>query len=167
MSGDLEKRVKALEDERDILSTLYAYGHTIDYGLKEEWLDLFTEDAIYHVTMRGNTLPNVIIPQPPGGLKGREVLKEYIYKHSNAPDAWHKHMIAAPVIKLESDTEASAVSYFFRLDEVQNATASALKGWAYVLVYGQYKDKLVKGSDGKWRFKERTVIMENGKTFPR
>ena len=167
MSDDLEKRVKALEDERDILSTLYAYGQTIDYGDKEGWLDLFTEDAVYHITHRGNTLPNVIVPQPPGGLKGREILKEYIYMHSNAPDAWHKHMIAAPVIKLESDTEASSRSYFFRLDEVKMGTASSLEGWAYVLVYGDYKDKLVKGADGKWRFKERLITMENGKVFPR
>lgn len=167
MSGDLEKRLKALEDERDILSTLYAYGHTIDYGLKEEWLDLFTEDAVYHVTMRGKTLPQVIVPQPAGGLKGRAILKEYIYKHSNAPDAWHKHMLAEPVIKLESDTTASVVSYFFRLDEVKNGTASSLEGHAYPLVYGQYKDKMVKGKDGKWRFKERLIIMENGRPVPR
>jgi len=167
MSGDLEKRVRALEDERDILSTLYAYGHTIDYGEKEKWLDLFTEDAVYHVTMRGKTLPQVIVPQPPGGLKGREVLKEYIYKHPNAPDAWHKHMLAEPRIKLESDTEASVVSYFFRLDEIKYATASVLEGQAYVLVFGRYKDKMVKGKDGKWRFKERLIEMENSRPVPR
>ncbi|MFC1924367.1 nuclear transport factor 2 family protein [Chloroflexota bacterium] len=167
MSDDLEKRVKTLEDERGIISTLYDYGHAIDYGDKEGWLDLFTEDAVYHVTQRGNTMPHIGVPQPPGGLKGHAALKEYILIHPNAPDAWHKHIVDQPIIKFESDTEASVASYFFRLDEIRQATASVLEGQAYVLVFGRYKDKMVKGADGKWRFKERLIEIENGMPMPR
>lgn len=160
MSSDLEKRVRVLEDERGILATLCAYGHTIDYGEKEAWLDLFTEDAVYHVTMRGKTLPAVIVPQPEGGLKGKKILSEYIHKHTNAPNAYHKHMMVEPRITLESDTTASAVSYFERLDETK-------EGAAYTLVFGRYVDKLVKGPDGKWRFKVRRIEMENSRPVPR
>ena len=36
----LEQRVQVLEDERSILDTLYAYGHSLDYGVREEWMDV-------------------------------------------------------------------------------------------------------------------------------
>lgn len=167
MSGDLEKRVQALEDERAILETIYNYGHYIDYGLKEEWLDLWIDNAVYHVTRRGQTLPQVIVPQPEGGLKGKATLREYVMLHPNAPDAWHKHMVGSPKIRLESETEASAETYFYRLDEVQNGTSAIMEGWAYILVFGIYKDKFVKCDDGKWRFEERYVSMENSRPVPR
>ena len=128
MSGDLEKRIQALEDEKAIQQTINNYGHFIDYGRNEEWLDLFIDDGVYKITSRGKTIPQVIVPQPEGGLKGKDMLKGYIMGHPNAPDAWHKHCTSATNITLESDTEASAVSYFFRLDEVNNGTANMLSG---------------------------------------
>jgi hypothetical protein len=160
MSDDFEKRLRALEDERDILSTLYAYGHTLDNSEKEEWLDLFTEDGVYHVTIRGNTLPNIGVPQPEGGIKGREALSEFFYKQIRTTDALHKHMLAEPIIRLESDTEASVVSYFSLLEETA-------EGMAYTQAFGKYIDKMVKGADGKWRFKERLTIIENRNPAPR
>jgi len=159
MSSDIEKRLQALEDERGILDTMSAYGHCIDYGLKDEWLALFTEDGRYHVTMRGHHIPNVIVDQPEGGMTAKE-RAEYISKHPHAPNAWHKHMMCEPRIKLESDATASAVSYFSRLDETK-------EGAAYTLVFGRYIDQLVKGSDGKWRFKLRKIEMENMAPIPR
>ena len=44
MTG-LEERLQALEDERAILQTLYAYGHSIDYGLEEEFVRRWSEWA--------------------------------------------------------------------------------------------------------------------------
>lgn len=48
---DLERRLQMLEDERAILTTLAEYGHSIDYGLTEKFAGLFTEDAVYHVSL--------------------------------------------------------------------------------------------------------------------
>src|SRR4030042_4362937 len=68
----LERRLTALEDEIAIISTLSTYGHTIDYGLEDQWLDCSTEDAVYRVQASGVTLPGLFgILQPPAGLKGR------------------------------------------------------------------------------------------------
>ena len=40
---ELLRRLAALEAERAILRTLYRYGHSIDYGLEQEWVDCFIE----------------------------------------------------------------------------------------------------------------------------
>jgi 3-phenylpropionate/cinnamic acid dioxygenase small subunit len=150
----LEKRLKLLEEEQAILSTLYTYAHTIDYGLKAQWLDCFAEDAVYRVQAFGVTLPDLFgIAQPTTGLKGRAALSAYIAKHTNAPEMWHKHCLVEPIIKLEGDNKASVESYFARLDEDQNG--------AYVLAFGRYHDQMVKSPDGKWRFKERICEIES------
>jgi hypothetical protein len=149
----LEERLKVLEDERAILSTLHAYAHAIDYGLKEDWLDLFAEDAEYKVEQFGEILPFIGVLQPPEGLKGREILLKYIASHTHAPVLWHKHFLVEPVIRLEGDREASGESYFARLDEDD-------KG-AYIMAYGRYLDRMVKCPDGKWRFKKRCCQIES------
>ena len=46
------RRLAALEAERAILRTLYRYGHSIDYGLEQEWVDCFTEDGVFDVRRR-------------------------------------------------------------------------------------------------------------------
>ncbi len=161
MSGDLTKKVEALErrlgvldDERAILSTLNTYGHTIDHGLKAQWLDCFAEDAVYKVQASGVALPELFgIAQPPTGLRGRVALSAYIAKHSSAPVLWHKHCLSEPIIKLEGDSQASVESYFVRLDEDQNG--------AYILAFGRYRDQMVKSPDGKWRFKRRICEIES------
>ena len=161
MSGDLAKKVEGLEtrlqvleDERAIMSTLNTYGHTIDYGLKAQWLDCFAEDAVYRVEASGVAVPELLgIAQPSTGLKGRAALSAYISKHSSAPVRWHKHCLSEPVVRLEGGGQASAESYFMRLDEDENG--------AYILAFGRYRDQLVKSPDGKWRFQERICEIES------
>lgn len=160
----LEKRLKLLEEERAILSTLYTYGHTIDYGLKPEWVDCFTEDGVWKVQARGFTPPNIALgplpenalTQPEGGFKGREALTKMINAHSNAPAFWHKHFLSEPVIRLESDSKASVESYFAFLVEDSNGP--------FIRGYGRYRDKMIKCSDGKWRFQERVAETESVST---
>lgn len=149
----LERRLKVLEEERAILLTLYTYGHTLDYGLKAEWLDCFTEDAVYKVQAFGVTMPEAVVTQPDTGFKGRDDLSKYVAKHTNAPTAWHKHFLSEPVIRLEDNNEASVDSYFARLDEDD--------GGAYIMAFGRYRDRMVKCPDGKWRFKERICEIES------
>ena len=149
----LEGRLKILEEERAILSTLYTYGHAIDYGLKAKWLDCFTKDAVYKVQAFGVVLPEALIKQPPTGMKGRDALAKYITRHTKAPESWHKHCLVEPIMQFEGDNEASVESYFARLDEDQNGP--------YVLAFGRYRDKMVKAPDGKWRFKERICEIES------
>jgi hypothetical protein len=100
----------------------------------------------------GEILPFVGVPQPPEGLKGREMLAQYIASHTYAPVLWHKHFLVEPVIKPEADGKASVESYFARLDEDG-------KG-AYIMAYGRYLDRMVRCPDGKLRFKERCCQIE-------
>lgn len=38
----IEVRLRRLEDEKAILETLHAYGHHLDYGLEDAWIDCWT-----------------------------------------------------------------------------------------------------------------------------
>jgi hypothetical protein len=44
--ASLEARLQLLEDEQAILDTLHGYGHGLDYGLEDAWIDCWTPDAI-------------------------------------------------------------------------------------------------------------------------
>jgi hypothetical protein len=35
----IEQRLQRLEDERSVLDTLHRYGHGLDYGDEQDWLD--------------------------------------------------------------------------------------------------------------------------------
>lgn len=150
----MEKRLQVLEDERSILALLNAYGHSLDYGLKEAFVDLFTENACYLVLFRGvpaTDLGGVI--QPPEGIRGRDLITQYAHGHTSAPAAWHKHFMVEPIIRWQSDDEVLAESYFTRLDEDENGP--------YLLAFGRYRDRMVRCPDEKWRFKERICEVEN------
>src|SRR5439155_20560469 len=44
---ELGRRLARIEDERGVLDTLYRYGHSIDHGPDDEWLDCFTQDGVW------------------------------------------------------------------------------------------------------------------------
>lgn len=160
MSNDLEKRIQRLEDERSITETITLYGHYVDYGLKEEFADLFTEDGIYHVMYRGATMPHIGVPQEKDvGIKTRAKILEFVKNHTMPPALWHKHVPWNPVIKIESDQKASSVTYMARLDEDAEGP--------YILCWGRYLDEFEKCPDGKWRFSKRVVETESRFPFKR
>ncbi|MBI2867901.1 MAG: nuclear transport factor 2 family protein [Chloroflexi bacterium] len=141
------QRLETLEEERAILRAMYQYGHSIDYGKEQEWVDCFTEDGAFDVRRREGL--------PGSGRvrhQGRAALAAYISKHTRAPNKYHKHMLVEPVITLKG-AEASVASYFARLDE-------SAAGEPYILAFGRYHDKMVKCPDGKWRFRERIADIE-------
>ncbi len=155
----LEQRLKFLEAQQGILQTMNSYAHAIDYGLPEEWLDLFTKDAHYFSGIRGIKMPEIFgIPQPEDGFSGED-LSAYIHMHDHVPEAYHKHFIVEPVIKLEGEDKASATTYFARLD-------NGGETGPFVLCFGRYLDKYVKCEDGKWRFKERRIDIESMMGLP-
>lgn len=160
MSKDLEKRIQRLEDEKAIIETLTLYGHYIDYGLKEDFANLFTEDAVYHAIYRGVSMPSIGIPQEKNvGITGRPKILEYVKTHTQPPELWHKHCAWNPVITFKSDTEASSVVYMARYDEDADGP--------WMMLFGRYVDEFVKCSDGKWRFKNRICEVESRYDFKR
>jgi 3-phenylpropionate/cinnamic acid dioxygenase small subunit len=64
-SGDLEARIALLEDEQAILKNLYRYGHSIDYGDEEAWVDCFTEDGVFDVRATSSASSSTGTPAHP------------------------------------------------------------------------------------------------------
>ena len=139
-----EERLKALEDRRDVLRTLHAYGHCLDYGDERGFMDCWTEDASLGWSM---------FPEP---LRGHARIREGFHRHTHAPDFWHKHLLAEPLIAVEGDL-ARVTSMFFRLDPYEDA------GGPEIYAFGRYLDTLVRCPDGRWRFSERIVKKEGAR----
>ena len=144
-SGDLEARLVLLESEQAILKNLYRYGHSIDYGDEEAWVDCFTEDGVFDVRARLSHQPNRVI-------SGRDELRAFIKRHTRAPELWHKHLLIEPLIEVDGDT-ATVRSYLAVVMEHEDEPI--------VRVFGRYRDRLVRCPDGRWRFRERIADVES------
>ena len=143
--ADLREQVALLMAERAVLDTLYRYGHSIDYGLEEDWLDCFEPDGAFDVRYRVGAKPSRRHEGPDG-------LTAFIAAHSRAPHRWHKHLLFEPLVTVDGD-RARARSYFARLDADHDGTP-------FVRAFGRYLDELVRGPDGRWRFVERVAEVE-------
>lgn len=141
-AGDLDRRLTLLEDERAILALLARYGHSIDYGLEADWVDCFTADGVFDVRR-----------VDPAGERhvGREALAAFVADHTRAPAHLHKHVVVDPIVVVDGD-EATAQSYFLRVDE--------LRGAPVIRSFGRYHDRLARGGDGRWRIRERVADVE-------
>ena len=146
-SDALAARVDRLEAERAIVAILYAYGHALDYGDRDEFLGCFTTDAAYVVAMRIGT---------DGGFSfhGHDELTTYFDNHTHAPEAWHKHITTNPMVTVSGD-QATASSYFVRVD------ASDTPSPAAIVASGRYLDELVRDDTGQWRIQSRRAEVEN------
>lgn len=138
MSPTIEERLRLLEDERSILDTLYRYGHAIDYGLREEWLDCWTETAV--------------LRWPHESYTGHDEIGGAFDGHSHAPERFHKHLLIEPRIRVDGD-RATSDSYFSRLDAGPSGPS--------VRSFGRYRDVLVRCADGQWRLQERNTERES------
>src|SRR5271169_2762884 len=143
---DLAIRLARLEDERAILQTLYRYGHALDYGHEDDWVDGFTTDGVFDVRNRNGELFV--------RCEGREQLLTFAQEHTRPPAAYHKHFVVDPLIELKGDT-AHVDSYFARID------ADDAGGHAYVIAMGRYRDDLVRCPDGVWRIRLRLAEIQD------
>ena len=147
MTGEVERRLRALEDEREILRTLYRYGHSLDYGAEAEWVDCFTQNGVYELRYRDADTGG-----RPTRYEGHAELEKFARGHSRAPDRYHKHLVVEPVIEVVGD-EAAVTSYFLRVD--------AEGGERRIYAFGRYIDHLVREADGCWRFTCRLAEIES------
>jgi ketosteroid isomerase-like protein len=152
--AELSSRLGALEDERAIRATLYRYGHALDYGAEADWVNCFTEDALYEVRYRVD-----------GGAgtgrvdqhRGHQQLAAFAAGHSRPPQRWHKHVLIEPIIELDGD-RATVTSYFLRIDEHE--------GERVIYAFGRYLDMLMRTPDGRWRFATRVAEVESRSALP-
>lgn len=135
----IEGRLRALEDERAILQTLYTYGHAMDYGveLEKEFADIWTEDAVLHHSY--------------ATFSGRDRIMVAFHAHSHAPDAYHKHCLVEPRIHITGD-QATSVAYTFAFWDAGDKPV--------LMAFGRYRDCFVRCDDGRWRIRERRVENE-------
>lgn len=143
----LTERVTRLEDERAILDTLHRYGQAADAGDAEIWSSLFTEDGAFSASDRGG--------RQLFRRQGRPALAEWLRSFRANETRITKHVVLAPVIEIDG-ARAVVTSYLTRLSE----NAADPYGPPFVLLMGRYRDKMVKGADGKWRFEERATQVE-------
>lgn len=145
MTDELLARLSALEAERDVLRNLYRYGHTIDVGDADGWVDCFTEDGIFQAS---SPRPEY----PPFRVQGRPALREFIDQHTRPPGLWHKHLLIEPLIDVDGD-RASVRAYFVVVVEHN--------GRPTVRVFGHYEDDLRLEDDGRWRFADRHAFIDS------
>jgi hypothetical protein len=145
---DLASRLQLLEDERGIRATLYRYGHSIDYGLEEEWVDCFLPDGRY--VLRYPT--GAPAGRTPRVFQGRGEIAGFVAAHSRAPQRYHKHLLVEPVIAIDGD-RATVSSYFVRVDAEGTQRV--------ILAFGRYLDTMLRCADGLWRFAERIAEVES------
>lgn len=138
MVAELETRLRRLEDEREIIRTLHAYGHALDYGYEDRFLDCFLPDGIL-------IWPSV---EP---IVGHQELRSAFRAHTHAPQVYHKHFMVEPIILLE-ESGATVDSLFARID--------CYDGNPEIRSFGRYRDRLQRCGDGRWRFKERKAELE-------
>jgi ketosteroid isomerase-like protein len=148
----LERRLAALEDERGVIATLHAYGHAIDAGDEERWLDCFAEDGRFSASGENREKMGF-------DVRGREQLAAFIAAHTRRPEQFHQHLVVEPVIEIDGD-RARCTSYFLVLMRHERMPR--------IRAFGRYEDELVRGADGRWRFRHRHATIDGADaTLPR
>lgn len=151
----LAARVEALEEQQAILDLLYRYGHAIDYGLEQDWVDCFTADGAFDMRHRlaagTGSSPNGQWDTTDKRLEGHDSLMKFVKAHTRAPDRYHKHVVVEPRITMDGG-DARIESYFMFVHE--------LEGRAEVGAFGRYRDRVTRCTDSRWRFVERIAEIE-------
>lgn len=119
--------------EEQIRRTLARYCSLCDDGRFEEWSDLFTDDARFHVMGRTS--------------EGRDAIRAFIEK-GQTPELRGKHVIALPLIIQDGFGGTAHAWTDFVFVNQQFEVSSA----------GRYHDRLVRGGDDRWRFLLREIV---------
>ncbi len=137
----LTRRITALEDEREIRYLIGRYGHYVDLGHEDAWVDQWTEDGVYDL---------VTVKRNGAGYDGnmRFEGKEQLYEMVRDPTA-HKLFEGRSlhiqdinlVVHIEGD-HATAHGYSITMlrdgDEVAIRTAGMVR-WTFRKVAGQWR----------------------------
>jgi hypothetical protein len=131
-----------IEAERDVLSTLSAYGHSLDLHDVERWVSLFTPDGVFawkDITSEAWTRE----------LVGWDALRAWMADEyvTRVPVGTQRHGSLDPWITSLDDAEARVRSSYIVVrgfvDRVE------------LLSSGRYEDRLVRSKSGRWLIAER------------
>jgi hypothetical protein len=122
----------AMQAIEGVRRTLAQYCQLCDDGRWDDWIDLFTPDARFHVMHETR--------------QGAETIVAFM-KVGQAADKRGRHALFQPVIDVADDglTARAWVDFCF-LDKGRQVTS-----------IGRYHDELALGDDGRWRFTLREI----------
>jgi hypothetical protein len=83
----IEERLRHLEDQQSILDAMYGYGHALDAGHEDAWIDCFAQDAI--LDWPGRSV-----------MHGHAELRAGFRLHTHAPAVFHKHIVVDPRVTI-------------------------------------------------------------------
>ena len=130
-ADDLLQRVHRLEAIEAVRATLSRYAATCDsLSAGEDLGDLFTEDAV---------LSTVAVHE------GRPAILDYYAGVFGSLSAARHHIVNS-AIELEEPERARHRGYYL---------AILTRDGESTAVFGDYDDVLVRGADGRWRFREK------------
>ncbi|MBM4432411.1 MAG: nuclear transport factor 2 family protein [Chloroflexi bacterium] len=127
----IEERVKALEDQAEIVKLKSRYCYFADKRDFKSFCELFTEDATLELG-------------PLGMHKGRAKIREYM-ETTNTTMPWFAHMVHNPLIDVKGG-EATGEWYFMVPCDLKGMAWGAGAGW----LQGKYTERYVKIAEG-WK----------------
>ncbi|RMG44976.1 MAG: hypothetical protein D6723_18805 [Acidobacteria bacterium] len=154
---EIQEKMLRLLVEKEIEDLLYEYARLIDEQRYYDWIDLFTEDGSYSaITVENLKDQGLFLFKD----DGKEALKEriaYLMGYWQVPRSPTLHLVSNLTVNQLKESEAKCRSYYhiYRIGE---------DGVPQFYSCGVYEDLLVK-HDGRWRFRQRKVIVYNN-TLP-
>ncbi|MBJ17941.1 MAG: nuclear transport factor 2 family protein [bacterium] len=130
------------KDYEAIRRLIAIYAQLLDSERREEWGQLFTEDAVFRVA--GET------------FEGRAAIEAGIFSMREEKPA--QHVLLSPVIDFDKASSARCWTDM----AAHLTTESGIE----VVTIARYYDRLVRSSsDGRWRYAQRTLVM-GGEDLP-
>jgi uncharacterized protein (TIGR02246 family) len=132
VSGDLEARIKRLEDIHEIGQLRARYCQYLDDGRWDELAELFTEDGAFVGISTA---------------RGHDELRTFYADIQKGPlsDWWH--FSSNETVEVDGDS-ASGQTWLEQ--------PCVVDGEPHIAI-GRYADQMARGADGRWRFQERKV----------
>jgi uncharacterized protein (TIGR02246 family) len=145
VSGDVEDRLRRLEDLEEIRRLFVDYGRHLDAGDVEAYAALFADDG-------------ELLLGPLGRARGRAEIVAMMTEALAGTVGTTFHLVTSPTIELDGDEATAEVMW-----TVLAATAGASPA---VTMLGRHEDRLVR-ERGRWRFARRAGHMLLPTTYGR
>ena len=87
-----ESELRVVLDERGIIRTMHRYCRALDSGDQSEWLDVFTDDAIYDTVLPNGDLF--------AHLTTRDEFVAFLDAYPRQPVTAPKHVMVDPIIEI-------------------------------------------------------------------
>ncbi|HEU5309489.1 MAG TPA: nuclear transport factor 2 family protein [Acidimicrobiia bacterium] len=134
--------------DAEIRTVLARIAQLADGGDLDEYLTLFTEDAVW--AMPDNPSVGMLANEKRGHAEIRAGAEERRASGLQGPGTQSRHVLTTVAVDLQSDDRATVRSYF--LFVVDTTTTPSIR------TMGQYDDVLVRAADG-WKLAHRTITV--------